>query len=969
MTAILCTIFFLSGASALIFELLWFQLAGLTFGNSVWATALVLASFMGGLALGSALTAFKGDRIKSPIRLYALLEIIIGVTGFLLVLMLPNLTKIFVPLYRMLLDHGFILNSIKAVTAFFLMLIPACAMGATLPVLVKTLHKENPGFGRVLGILYGWNTFGATAGVLVAEFFLVKWLGIRQTALAAAGFNILAAAAAFAVYTRKTKQNTVTLSKEPEKVGLHRAFSYKSLRLLAAAFLSGMTLLALEVIWFRFMLLFFGATTLNFTLMLTMVLLGISLGGMAASRWFRLNPDAHRFLLSVLILNGILVVLLYTNFGYIRLLVESFGDGIQVLLLALFLIFPVSFLSGIIFTMLGKALHNELDTETKAAGLLTTANTTGGMIGSLIAGFVFIPYIGVEKSFFLFALSYGLIALLVFGRKQVPERTGKRKPFLMYAFAAVYLISLVLFPFGFMEDVYLRVPFERYSKSGEERVSVREGVTETIQYLQKNLLGRPYYHRLITNNHSMSGTSLTARRYMKAFVYWPAAVHPNMKKALLLCFGCGMTAKALTDTKTLESIDIVDISRDIIEESKVVFPDPKENPVHDPRVKIHIEDGRFFLLTRERRFDLITAEPPPPKFKGIVNLYSREFFQLIHDRLADGGIVTYWLPVYQMSVSEAKSVLKAFSQVFPDCSLWAGAGLEWMMSGVRNPGGKVTDEEFIRQWNNPVVGREMRILGFDGPEQLGAFFIADGTRLEQWVGDAQPLEDNYPKRMSPYFPTFPLGADADDYVGFMNHPEAAANFLNSNNVKKIWPDSMRIKSENYFDSAHIINEILIPRQIWSRLKNIYYLHRCLHDPFLNTYIPWVLGSNQQAQDIIAMFREQNPGRMVQNPDTYIHLAAGALLKRNYLLSEHYLRLTVDDLSRGDFFSDDSRFNYCTLRMYLLFIGGQKEQAKQVADAFLNYLEKEQGKAARDKIAVQFENYLLWLQKVSDETDE
>jgi spermidine synthase len=536
----------------------------------------------------------------------------------------------------------------------------------------------------------------------------------------------------------------------------------------------------------------------------------------------------------------------------------------------------------------------------------------------------------------------------------------------LHAAVVVYLISLLLFPFGFMEDIYLKVPFERYDKSGEKRVSVREGITETLQYLQKDLLGKPYYHRLVTNNHSMSGTWLNARRYMKAFVYWPVAVHPNMKKALLLCYGCGMTAKALTDTKTLESIDIVDISRDIIEESKVVFPDPEENPIHDPRVKIHIEDGRFFLLTRERRFDLITAEPPPPKFKGIVNLYSREFFQLIHDRLADGGIVTYWLPVYQMSVRETKSVLKAFYAVFPDCSLWAGAGLEWMMMAVKNPGRRVTDEEFARQWNDPVVCREMQILGFDGPEQLGAFFIADGNRLKQWTADALPLMDNYPKRLSSHFPAFPLGNEINDYVDFMNHPGATANFLSSETIKKVWPETMRIDTEKYFAVARLINEILTPTVIWQRNKNIFYLHRCLHDSFLAGYGPWVLGSDQKAQNIIAKFREQNPGESVQRPDTYSHLAAEALRKKNYLLAEHYLRLLVYFLSNRSLLTDNSRFNYCTLRMYLLFIGGEREQAKRVGEEFLGYVEKTQGKDGRAKMAVQFNSYLQWLQKISEE---
>jgi MFS family permease len=443
MTAILCLIFFLSGASALIFELLWFQLAGLTFGNSVWATSLVLASFMAGLALGSALVAFKGHKIKSPIRFYALLEIIIGIAGFLLVVIFPDLTEMFVPVYRALLGHFFFLNSFKAFIAFCLMLVPACAMGATLPILVKALYshsnREGPGgFGRVLGILYGWNTFGAMAGVMIGEWFLVEWFGIRGAGLLAAGLNFIAAATAIWIYKKK-KMGPTEHTENTERTFARPSFSFKITRLLSAGFLSGFTLLALEVLWFRFMLLFFRVTSWNFAVMLAMVLLGISLGGMFASKWSRLRPDADRFLIPVLLFNGILIVLLYTNFGTSYHMIKAQGDTIQVVSLSLFLIFPVSFLSGTIFTLLGKALFKEMASETKTTGMLTLANTVGGAVGSLMAGFVFIPYIGIEKSFFLFAISYGLMVLLVFQRD--PVKQTKKKRFLLALVPAVYLIS------------------------------------------------------------------------------------------------------------------------------------------------------------------------------------------------------------------------------------------------------------------------------------------------------------------------------------------------------------------------------------------------------------------------------------------------------------------------------------------------------------------------------------------------
>jgi hypothetical protein len=567
--------------------------------------------------------------------------------------------------------------------------------------------------------------------------------------------------------------------------------------------------------------------------------------------------------------------------------------------------------------------------------------------------------LGIEKSFFLFALFYGIMALLVFQPSLLPQPKGKRKFSLYISAAILYLIVILLFPFGFMDRHYLSVPLKRYSTGGEKRVSLKEGVTETLQYLQKDLLGQPYYHRLITNGHAMSGTIVYARRYMKAFVYWPAAIHPKLEKALLICFGCGMTAKALTDTKSLKTIDIVDISRDIIDESNVVFPVPKTNPINDPRVNIHIEDGRFFLLTRNRYFDLITAEPPPPKFKGIENLYSREFFQLIYDRLAKGGIVTYWLPVYQLKMTEAKSILKAFIDVFPDGTLWAGAGLEWMMMGVKNSGEPVDRETFSRQWQDPTVGPELLTLGFDNPEQLGAFFIADGERLKKWIGNALPLVDNYPKRLSPHLLPFPL-KEAEDYIGFMNHPASSTNFETSPNIKNLWPAPILEATEKYFSSAHIINELLVFKSIWKRYKDANYLNMCLHNHLLENYIPWVLGSNRQALDIIASYRKKNPGKSVETPDTYIHLAAEALTQKRFLVAEHYFHRFEAFFSRKKTFADDEIFTNCILRMYMLFIGGDEAGMRRVKEAFLTQVEQRHGKEFREKLNIQLENYIQWL---------
>ena len=251
----------------------------------------------------------------------------------------------------------------------------------------------------------------------------------------------------------------------------------------------------------------------------------------------------------------------------------------------------------------------------------------------------------------------------------------------------------------------------------------------------------------MTNGYSMSATTFRGRRYMSLYVYWSLAVNPSARKALLISYGIGTTAKALTDARQLESIDVVDISRDILELGSLAFPGTRP-PLDDPRVRVHVEDGRFFLQTTDERFDLITAEPPPLRGAGITNLYSREYFQLAHDRLREGGVMTYWLPVNQLWLSETKAIIRGFCDAFPDCSLWSGAGLQWMLAGTRGLHGPVAEEQFTAQWRDPLVAPELAALGFEQPEALGATFLADAATLAERTRGVPPLDDDHPGRIS-----------------------------------------------------------------------------------------------------------------------------------------------------------------------------------------------------------------------------
>jgi spermidine synthase len=801
-TAALCAIFFLSGASALIFETLWFRLAGLTFGNSVWASAVVLSSFMAGLALGNGLAVLMGRRIRFPVRLYAYAEITVAVTGIGLVLLFPYLPALLTPLFRYFFNNPWILNPLRLIISFALFMIPATAMGLTLPLMVKGLYGASANYGEVLGKLYGWNTFGAVAGALIPETVLIGAIGITGTGLFAGLLNLLSAMGAMRLVKRGLLADSTVRDRDdlPLKPG---DGSFRKARLLIAGFLSGAILLAYEVVWFRFLILQLPSAALVFAVMLAVVLAGIAFGGVAASLWFRFRPDAGQYVPVMAFLSGVLAIVTYSAFNFVPYDLDH-GNPLSWLGLTGLIAFPVSFVSGILFTAIGEALHRELGRSLETTGLLTMVNTAGAMIGAASGGFVLLAGLGMEKSFFALALCYGVVGLLVVGRK--PE-TGHRLNLIRIGVSITALvIAGLLFPFGAMEQHITAAPrLFMKGQSGWKLLAIREGLTETSQYWERRRFGKKAYVTLFTNNYSMSSTMAYGQRYMKFFVYLPVAVHPNPKDALLVCYGVGSTAEALTDTKNLESIDVVDISEDILENSSVIFPDDKENPLLDPRVSIYIEDGRFFLQTAPKKYDVITGEPPPPLLAGVVNLYSEEYFRLIYDRLKEGGITTYWLPVRQLGVAGTEAVLKAFSNVFDDCTLWTATPYEWMMVGTRNHSGPVSEEHFVRQWDDPTVAPELRRLGFETPEAMGATFMLDTDSIEEMLADVLPVTDNFPKRINPVDPyfTYAMLLQRFDYTDIR---KARSRFSSSPTIQSMWPSSLTAKTGPYFLWQELVND-------------------------------------------------------------------------------------------------------------------------------------------------------------------
>jgi predicted membrane-bound spermidine synthase len=801
-------------------------------------------------------------------------------------------------------------------------------MGATLPLLISALARGEASFGSALGYVYGWNTLGAVAGVVGAEVWLILRLGVAGSAWVAASLSLAAATLAISA-ARRVRAAPAPLESvnQPAARTATRARSGAALPpLLACSFLSGGTLLALEVIWFRFLTMYVLSTTLAASLMLAVVLASIGLGGLVASLWMKRNKAASARLPAVAFAAGCAVAASYGAFQWVT-------GGVQIaawprtLWLACALTFPASILSGVLFTLLGDAvqravaLHNSRSSfvHTRAAAWLTLANTAGGMCGPLVAAFVLLPVVGMEGAFFVLAAVYvGIGALALAGGESWPAAI--RSPVVVLSGAALAVL-LALFPFGLMRAVYFARVVQPYAADGSAIVATREGPSETIFLMQQRWLDEPVYSRLVTNGFSMSGTSVTAARYMRYFVYLPAMLHRGpVKRVLVVCYGVGVTAGAALDFPSVESIDVAEISRDVVAMSDVI--DPSQPPFQDPRVRLHVEDGRQFLQRTSERFDLITGEPPPPRTPGAVNIYTREYFQLTYDRLADGGITTYWLPVGRPNPgTNVSSIIRAFCDVFSDCSLWNATPFDLMLVGARKGDGPVAEDEFVMPWTNADLRSRFSEIGFELPQQVGATFLGDASYLGELAGAAPPLVDNYPHRLQPV-PGRPSLSDPGYgidpavtklYQDVLDPARARQAFASSAFIRRLLPARVIDNTLPYFEHQRVVNRVL-----WDGgrpLRQIEQLHWLLMETPLRTLPLWMLGSDY-VKERIARRRDVGTGGPIYTR------GLSALASRDYPGAA----AAFEEAERRGFPSEASR----PLRAYALSLAGRLPTARDLA---------------------------------------
>jgi predicted membrane-bound spermidine synthase len=829
--------FFASGAAALLFEVLWFRALGRVLGNTVWAGALVLTAFMLGIALGGILAARWAGRVRRPALAFAAAEITVALSGGILVWGLPAAEPMIAEWLAPLVGHPAALSAARLALALGAMLVPTTAMGTTLALGVRVLGQRET--ARALGTLYAANTFGACVAPLVAEYYLIGALGLSGTALVAAALDLVAAGLA----------SLGTASAEPEALA-PRGDGASPARLLTAAALAGGLALALEVVWFRLLLLYAPGTDTAFATMLALLLAGIAAGGALAPRLARF-PFAW-----VAGLCSLAVVL-----GYALTLPARSGVA-DMVRCAIPLMLPAAVLSGALFTLLGAQLRSGSDDPQAPIGRLVSANTLGGACGAALAGFALLPHLGIEASLFILAAGYALLPLIFIEPRTV------WKPVLPAAIAAA---GLALFPVGDIKAHLAQAARVYQSLEGSSVVSVTQGPTLTLQLLRRDYLGEPISWRLLTDNYSMTGTDLWGLRYMQLFAWLPLSLHPSPQRALLISYGAGNTARALLDEPELEALTIVDVSPEILAASRTIHG--ARDPLLDKRASVVLEDGRYYLRTRSERFDLITGEPPPPAMAGVVNLYTFEYFAALAARLAPGGLATYWLPVNQLEVRGARAVVAAFCQAFPDCSLWAGSSFQWILMGGRDFQARPGLARFARLWRD-ARGPRLAASALEHPEQMGAAFLADAAQLRSWYGAAPPLDDDHPKRIAA---DFSAAHDVTEYARWLEPQGARRRFESSAWIAAHFPAELVRAGGPYFADQPAINGDFDA----DPAKNLKLADELLRKTDLRVPVLWMLASGVTEQEILSRrLRSAGSGER-DRPDYAYAMGVRALADRDY----------------------------------------------------------------------------------------
>lgn len=658
----------LSGFTALVYQVLWMKQLGLLFGNTSHAAGATLAAFFAGLAAGSWFWGKRSSRSKNTLRIYAGLELGVAATALLYFVVLGGYHAIYPQVYQSV-HSEVLLWVVRFVLALLLIFPPAFCMGGTIPVMGQYVIRAPNFFGSTSAMLYAINTLGATLGALLAGFFMPMWFGFRMTCWLAIGLTLLVAAIAFRV-SRKPgpissagdhEELVETENVAPKKVSRDR------INMAIICFMSGFGILALEVLWTRMLTLVLENSVYTFAAILVIVLLCLAGGSLISSLMARRKWSTAYVLPVLLLLSGITVMLtpsifmaVTDSFQFIAVKAVWVDFVIMVFQKGFMVIGPPALVLGAVFPYLMKVEEKFAVSPGRALGRLATINTIGAIVGSLVAAFLLLEVFGLWRSMQIIAAIYFLLAVLV---APVRSRAGM-------ALVAACLVGLVVLC-TFLNPSKLPATGVLASRLDEETLKTWEGSDCTVSVVR----GDDGIAIKINSDYGLGSTDGRIRQACQAEI--PLMLKPDAKSIFFLGMGTGISAGAALDERypQVERVVTCELSRHVIEASKEYMTDVDgvdmtNGLFSDPRSEVLVEDGRHYLMATQEKFDIIDADLFVPYRSGAGNLYTKEHFECVHDRLTDQGIFVQWLPAYQVTELEFHVIGRTMLEVFDQVSLW-----------------------------------------------------------------------------------------------------------------------------------------------------------------------------------------------------------------------------------------------------------------------------------------------------------
>jgi spermidine synthase len=760
MIVALVLLFFASGACALVYQVMWLRMLALVFGVTVYAASTVLASFMAGLALGSYSAGRIAARLRSPLFVFGLIEIGVGVTAFATPALLELAKAAWIATQPSLSASLPLLTIARFIAAMAVLIVPTTLMGATLPVVMESALVRERVVGSRIGLLYAANTGGAIVGALVAGFYLVSHVGIQGSFQIAAATNLLIGVLAIALsraHGQKPDASEFDSPAEP-KASLDASITPTAQRAVLWTFaLSGVLSLAIEIVWFRMLVVFLRPTAYAFTIMLAAVLAGIALGSAIATPLLRRRGPWLAVLTVVQLAIALSAVLSFNSLAHlqdagsraapiiVRLGVDPYLAPIVIASMVAML--PTTLLLGFAFPIGLSLWAAGSPNPANRIGTFYSLNVMGAIAGSVASGFVLLPLVGSRGSLIaISALALVASLLLAFAERRV---RGNFAGFMLVVGPVAFAMSAAnaADPFAIADRQFHR---------GERVLWREEGVQTTVAVHERGE-GRHAMRILYLDGMHQSDDLPSSAFVHHRIGALPVIMHPHPQRALVVGLGGGATPGAVAQFSGVD-VDVVELSDAVVQGARY-FTHINFNLLQRPNVTLRVDDGRNFLLTTRNTYDVITADIILPRHAGAGALYAREYFQLVRDALSENGLALQWNGAE--SETPYKMIMRTFMSVFPHTTLWGDGSL---MLGSLRPF-ELSASAYEQRRQHPQF---RGVLDWD-LDVLRKSYRAGPHELRRWVGDGPILTDDRP--VIEYFLALPKNDPAVDVSGLVGRFE------------------------------------------------------------------------------------------------------------------------------------------------------------------------------------------------------